>query len=131
MRTERSVRAMAAVLKPRSRKSSIAGCGQALSCLSTVHGIWNTVPMLTLTDLLYKGSLQPEVSKTASIFSAAAERNIAPTLVGFTTFSRTAIRLAFAQICSIDGSCLRRMAQSRPRVKEKPVICFKSSMGAT
>ena len=59
-----------------------------------VHGIWNTVPILTRIALRYKGSLQPEVRSTASIFRAAAERNIAPMFVGLTTFSRMAIRLA-------------------------------------
>ena len=51
------------------------------------------------------------------IMGAAAERKIAPTLVGFWTFSRTTIRAAPAQISSRLGSPGRRMAHSTPRVR--------------
>ena len=50
--------------------------------------------MLTRMDLRYRGSVQPGVSRIASMFKAAAERTMAPIFVGFTTSSRTAILLA-------------------------------------
>ena len=73
--------------------------------------------MLTRALRRYSGSLHPGVSSTASIPSAAAERKIAPTLVGFWTFSRTTIRAAPAQISSTEESPGRRMAHSTPRVR--------------
>ena len=51
------------------------------------------------------------------MFSAAAERKIAPTLVGFITRSSTATRRAPAQTSSAFGSSLRFMAHSIPRVR--------------
>ena len=51
--------------------------------------------MLTRIALLYKGSLHAGVRSTASICRAAAERNMAPILVGFTISSNTAILCAF------------------------------------
>ena len=81
-----------------------------------VQGIWNTVPMLTLAALRYRGLLQPGVRRTASILRAAAERMTAPTLVGFMTFSRTAMRRAFLHSSSARGRSLRRMAHRSPLV---------------
>ena len=81
-----------------------------------VHGIWNTVPMLTRLALRYNGSAQACVKSTASIPSAAAERKIAPTFVGFTTFSKTAIRFAPLQTLCTEGSGCRYIAQSIPLV---------------
>ena len=52
---------------------------------------------------------------------AAAERIMAPTLVGFTTSSRMAMRLAFLHIFSTEGRTMRFMAQSMPRVSANPV----------
>ena len=62
--------------------------------------------------------------------SAAAERKIAPTLVGFTTFSKTAIRFAPLQTSSMDGSGFLYMAQSIPLVNINPVSCVKTSNSA-
>ena len=62
--------------------------------------------------------------------SAAAERKIAPTFVGFITSSSTATRFAPAQTVSAAGSGRRRMAQSIPRVSGKPVSCLRTSSGA-
>ena len=86
--------------------------------------------MLTLAALRYKGLLLPFVSITASILSAAAERNIAPTFVGFITFSRTAIRLASLQISSSAGSCLRCIAHNIPLVSLNPVSFVRISNSA-
>ena len=96
-----------------------------------VHGTWNTVPMLTLAARRYNGSLQPPVNNTASIPNAAAERKIAPTFVGFTTFSRTAMRLAFPHKSSIFGNALLRMAQSIPLASLKPEISDSTALDAT
>lgn len=52
----------------------------------------------------YSGSLHSGVKSTASMPNAAAERKIAPTLVGFITRSNTATRRAPAQTCSAFGS---------------------------
>ncbi len=95
-----------------------------------VQGIWNTVPMLTRTARRYSGSLQEGVSSTASIPSAAAERKIAPTFVGFMISSSTAMRLAPSSTVSSDGSGRRRMAQSTPRVSGKPVSSVSTESGA-
>ena len=62
--------------------------------------------------------------------SAAALRKIAPTFVGFTTFSRIATRRAFRQISSIAGSVRRCIAQSMPRVRAKPVSCSSTFVSA-
>ena len=77
--------------------------------------------MLTRLARRYSGSLPAAVSSTASIPNAAAERKIAPILVGFITFSSTAIRLERAHSASTAGSGGRRMAHSIPRVRWKPV----------
>ena len=93
METESSRRAMATVLKPSFFNRFIPGYGRrGPSSPKKVQGIWNTVPMLTRTERRYRGSLHPGVRSTASILSAAAERKIAPMLVGFIMLSRTAIR---------------------------------------
>ena len=68
-----------------------------------------------LTNLQAEG--QNPFVITASIPNAAAERKMAPMLVGFITFSSTAIRRDLAQISSTVGSGGRRMAQSIPRVR--------------
>ena len=73
--------------------------------------------MLTRTALRYSGSLPCEVSSTASIPSAAAERNIAPMFVGFITFSSTAILCAPSHIASGSGSSGRSIAHSIPLVR--------------
>ena len=52
---------------------------------------------------------------------AAAERKIAPTLVGFTTCSSTATREAVAHTCSRVGRGFLCMAQRIPLVMGKPV----------
>lgn len=96
--TESSRSAIAAVLYPSLCSTSIAPSGQHAFLSKYVHGIWNTVPMLTRLALRYSGSAQADVKRTASIPSAAAERKIAPTFVGFTTFSKIATRLAFAEL---------------------------------
>ena len=86
------------------------------------------------TELRHKACvrhvLQPDVRSTASMPSAAAERKIAPTFVGFTTFSRIATRRAFRQISSIAGSVRRCIAQSMPRVRAKPVSCSSTFVSA-
>ena len=87
--------------------------------------------MLTRIARRYSGSLHAGVSSTASILSAAAERKIAPTFVGFTTFSSTAIRLASLQISCGVRSFGRYMAQSIPRVSLKPVSFASTSNSAT
>ncbi len=86
--------------------------------------------MLTRLARRYRGSLPAAVSRTASMPSAAAERKIAPMLVGFITFSSTAIRRARVQISSTVGSGGRRMAQSMPRVRWKPVSWVNTSSSA-
>ena len=62
--------------------------------------------------------------------SAAAERKIAPMLVGFITFSSTATRVAPAQTVRASAGRGRRIAQSIPRVRWKPVSCVRTSGGA-
>ena len=58
---------------------------------------------------------------SAVALCSAVERKIAPILVGFITFSSTAIRLDRAHSASTAGSGGRRMAHSIPRVRWKPV----------
>ena len=116
MDTESSVSAMATVRKPSLLRSSMPFRGHTSLPSRYAHGIWNTVPMLTLIDRRYNGSLQSGVSSTASIFSAAADRKTAPTLVGFTTFSSTAILRASIQTSSAVLCAGLRMAHSIPRV---------------
>ena len=130
MDRESSRRAMAAVLKPSRRSSAMPPSGHGASSGKYVHGIWNTVPMLTRTARRYRGSLPALLSSTASMFSAAALRKMAPMLVGFITFSSTATRRAPAQTSSTEGSRGRRMAHSIPRVSLKPVSCSSTSSGA-
>ena len=79
------------------------------------------MPILTLTARRYRPSQQAGVSSTASMPSAAAERKMAPRLVGFIMFSNTAIRRAPEQMAPASGSFGLRMAQSTPRVSGKPV----------
>ena len=86
--------------------------------------------MLTRDARRYRGSLPALVSSTASMPSAAAQRKIAPRLVGFMTFSSTAMRRAPAQTSSNVGRGGRRMAHSIPRVRWKPVSCVSTSSGA-
>ena len=74
---------------------------------------------LTVGRTLY--DLMAENGWTGAKDWAAKANKIAPTLVGFMTFSRMAIRSAFSQIPRTDGSALRRMAQSIPRVSLYPV----------
>ena len=117
MLTESFFKAMAAVLNPSSLKASIPLSGHGHCCRSKkVQGTWNTVPMLTRAARRYRGSLHPGVRSTASMPRAAADRKMAPTLVGFMTFSRTATRLAPAQREAASGSLRRRMAQRTPLV---------------
>ena len=111
-------RAMAAVWKPSSFSLSSPGWGHwDASVPRKVQGIWNRVPMLTRTARRLRGSQQVGVTSTASICRAAAERKIAPTLVGFITFSSTAIRRAPAQTSSSFGRGGRCIAHSIPRVR--------------
>ena len=86
--------------------------------------------MLTLIARLYKGLLQAGVSSTASICSAAADLNIAPTLVGFTTSSSTATLLASLHTSSTDLGFGLYIAQSVPLVKAKPVSFVSKSNDA-
>ena len=67
---------------------------------------------------------------TASTLRAAADRKIAPTLVGFTTCSRIAMRRLSAASASQEGRSGLFMAASIPRVKTKPVSCRKTSSEA-
>ena len=117
---------MAAVTKPISRSVPV----QSPSSGRYVHGTRNTLPMLTREARRYSGSLPCWVSSTASMPSAAAHRKMAPTLVGFITFSSTAMRRAPAQTSATEGSAGRRMAHSMPRVRWKPVSCVSTSSGA-
>ena len=120
MDTESVFNAIAAVLKPKAFKVSMEASGQEFLG-RMVHGIWNTVPMLTREARRYNGSAQPWVRSTASMPRAAAERIMAPTLVGFTTSSRIEMRFACLHTSSTEGRTLRFMAQSMPRVSAKPV----------
>ena len=114
---ESSRRARATVLKPSSCSSS----GQLSPSGRYVQGTRNTLPMLTRAARRYRGSLPAAVSSTASTFRAAADRKMAPMLVGFMMFSSTAMRRALAQTSATEGSRGRRMAHSIPRVRWKPV----------
>ena len=58
---------------------------------------------------------------------AAAERKMAPTLVGFMISSRTAIRFTPDTTSSIVFMGGRRMAHSMPRVSVNPVNCVRTS----
>ena len=74
----------------------------------------------TVLRLLYSGSLESEVMMTESIPIAAAERKMAPTFVGFTTLSSTAIlpvSPAHSTILSADRRFSLRNAQSIPRIR--------------
>ena len=68
--------------------------------------------------------------RTASMFSAAAERKIAPTLVESTMPSSTATRRASRHSSSTGRGAGRRNAQSTPRVSSKPVSAASSSRSA-
>ena len=127
---ESSLRAMAAVLNPIAFRDRIPSVFHSVFSSKKVHGIWNTVPMLTRIARRYSGLLHPGVSSTASIPRAAAERKIAPILVGFTTFSRTAILRAFLHTSTISGNAGRRIAQSIPLVSLNPVSCVNTSNSA-
>ena len=72
--------------------------------------------MLTRTARRWRGSQQVGVTSTPSMWRAAAERKMAPTLVGSTMPSSTATRLAPAHSSSTAGREGRRMAHSTPRV---------------
>ena len=86
--------------------------------------------MLTRAQRRYSGSVQAGVSSTASMFNAAAERKIAPRLVGFITSSSTATRRALRRISSARPRGGRYMAQSIPRVSWKPVSWVSTGSGA-
>lgn len=86
--------------------------------------------MLTRTARRHSGSQHDGVTSTPSIFSAAAERNSAPTFVASTIFSSTAMRRAFRQTDAIVRGCGRRMAHSTPRVSAYPVSCASVSSSA-
>ena len=73
--------------------------------------------MLTRMERRYRGSLQEAVNSTPSMERAAAERKMAPTLVGFVTFSSTTILRVPAQTVSGSGRLLRRMAHRAPLVR--------------
>ena len=62
--------------------------------------------------------------------SAAAERKMAPRLVGLTTFSRSTRRSAVSKSDSGGGSRCRRIAHSIPRVRRNPVSFTSASDGA-
>ena len=47
MLAESSFKAIAAVLNPNSRNIFIPSSGQITELSTNVHGIWNTVPILT------------------------------------------------------------------------------------
>ena len=79
-------------------------------------GIEKLVRLTPRTARRLRGSQQVGVTSTASICRAAAERKIAPTLVGSTMPSSTATRLARAHSSSTEGSLGRRMAHRMPRV---------------
>ena len=61
---------------------------------------------------------------------AAALRKMAPTLVGFMTFSSTATRRQAARISFGSGCLGRSMAQSIPRVSWKPVSWVRMGISA-
>ena len=107
--TDLSVSAIATVLNP----SSPSDCTGASS---HVHGTRKTEPIDTRTARRLSGSHELEVSSTASMPSAAAERKIDPTLVASTTLSTTTTLLAPRHTYATVGVSLRRMAQSTPRV---------------
>ena len=81
-----------------------------------VHGIWNTVPMLTLTLRRLRGSQQVVVKRMPSMPRAAAARRMAPVLVLLTTLSTSTMRCFPRHICSTLGNTGRCIAQSTPRV---------------
>ena len=117
MGTERSVRARAAVLKPRAASRARPAAGQSAGEEPIwVQGTWNTVPMLTRTARRHRGSQQEGVTSTASMCSAAAERKMAPMLVESTMFSSTATRRASRHRASTGGRAGRQKAASTPRV---------------
>ena len=131
MLTERSLRAIAAVLKPREWRMSIPFSGQSAGVSPNCpQGTWNTVPMLTRTARRQSGSQQEGLMRTASMFSAAAERKMAPTLVESTMPSSTATRRAFLQSSSTGRGAGRWKAQRTPRVSSKPVSSASISRSA-
>ena len=73
--------ASAAVEKPSERSSGTPSAAQARSLPMRVHGTWNTVPIDTRAARRYSGSWHDGVTSTASMPSAAAERNTAPMFV--------------------------------------------------
>ena len=68
--------------------------------------------------------------RTASMFSAAALRKMAPTLVESTMPSSTATRRASLHSSSALRGAGRRKAQSTPRVSSNPVSPASSSRSA-
>ncbi len=85
------------------------------------QGTKNTDPMLTLMARRLSGSHDVGVSITASIPSAAAERNIAPIFVVSTTESIMTILCDVLHRDDGEEGCGRRMAHSTPRVRVYPV----------
>ena len=75
-------------------------------------------------------SLHPPVRSTASIWRAAAERKIAPTFVGLTTFSRIAILLASLHMSSTAGKAFLCIPQSIPLVIANPVSFLSTASSA-
>ena len=110
MGVESSVSAMAAVAKP-------SECSCSMPPSSQLQGTRKTLPMETRTARRLSGSHELRVSSTASMPSAAAERNMAPMLVVSTTPSMTTMRLALWHISSTGGSMGRCIAHSTPRVR--------------
>ena len=106
---------MAAAAKPCPFNSSMAELGQG-SPPKTAQEMRNTAPMLTRAERRCSGSQQVGESSTASMPSAAAERNSAPTLVGSTMPSSTATRRAVERIRSAGTGAGRRKAHRIPRV---------------
>src|SRR5699024_2653730 len=73
-----SLRASASTSNPAPCSSSTPSRGQVGS---RVQGTWKTVPIDTRIERRYSGSAHCGLTSTASTPSAAAERNMAPTLV--------------------------------------------------
>ena len=110
----------------------VAGKGASLleRCDPHIPVYTASLDVLTREARRYRGSLPAAVSSTASMPRPAAQRKIAPRLVGFITFSSTAMRRALAQTASAVGRGGRRMAQRMPRVRWKPVSRVSTSREA-
>jgi hypothetical protein len=105
------------------------GC-DAMGIPCSIDNLLNYGEMLFSTYKNAAVMIEDFVTRTASMFSAAAERNSAPIFVESVISSKTAILRAFLHNSSTLGREGRIIAQRAPRVSSNPVREVKSSLDA-